>query len=156
MRRKLRIRRVSLASMLKFTMVLGAVLSVLPAILLSWLTGVGIGVLRDFLASLSHIEVANILGRSIELDLIQQLQLTGLNGFVTQLDDRWAIIQPLLALVLIGAGIVGWAGAGVVAGLLYNILSFISGGLMIEVEAQDIAPLPDGLPSALKRDTLLS
>ncbi len=156
MRRKLRIRRVSLASMLKFTMVLGAVLSVLPAILLSWLTGVGISVLRDFLASLSHIEVANILGRSIELDLIQQLQLTGLNGFVTQLDDRWAIIQPLLALVLIGAGIVGWAGAGVVAGLLYNILSFISGGLMIEVEAQDIAPLPDGLPSALKRDTLLS
>ncbi len=133
---KYAVRRISLGSSLKFGFVLGVLLSLLPSL---WC-----GLAGSWLVSTAHQVMAGwrdvrleILGQPVRLDLIDLLRLGDVLENLRFLDQNdW-----LFALILIVAACCATALAlGLSANLLtlgYNILAWLTGGLVIELRELD-------------------
>ncbi len=129
---KYRIRRIGLGSMGKFGCVLGALISLLPSLLVG--SG-GLLVLRGvrrLLESWQQLEM-RLLGQPIPIDVVSLLRLEGLLRQVQMLETlSWLLLVAFVAagcvlgglLFLAVGGLLGWA---------YNLVAPLSGGLEVEL-----------------------
>jgi len=127
------VRRVSLGSTLKFGLVLGTLLSLLPGcwcgLVSLWL----IGGLRSFLEGWQQGGIV-ILGQRIPIDFIDLMRLGGVLNALRTLDDLGLLLALAIALAIILAAVLIIAGVLLLGGVGYNLLAATTGGLVVELE----------------------
>ena len=141
---KVRIQRISLASLGRIGCLLGTVAAFLPS-LLCGLLGLGLArALLQWLGSWQELAIS-VLGQEIaRFDLIQFLGLQKVLAFLQNLTTAsgWAFLLAAL-LLAIAAGVV-LAVIIALVGLAYNLLAAITGGLVVEMSAvQESDKKPD-------------
>ena len=127
------VRRVSLGSTLKFGLVLGTLLSLLPGCLCGLLSLWLIGGLRGFLEGWKQGGIV-ILGQKIPIDFIDLMRLGGVLNGLRALDDLGLLLAAIIALAVILAAVLIIAGVLLLVGVGYNLLAATTGGLVIELE----------------------
>lgn len=127
-----RIRRVSLGSLSKFGCVMGAVIYLLPSLLVGSGGLLALRQVRRLLESWQRVEL-RLLGQPIPIDVVSLLHLEGVLRQVQVLDGLSALL--LIAVVAAGCGIGGllFLIVGDLAGWVYNLVAAPSGGLEIEL-----------------------
>jgi hypothetical protein len=132
---KVRIQRISPASLAKMGCFLGTIVAFLPS-LLCGLLGLGLGrVLLEWLASWEELSIS-VLGQEIaRFDLIEFLGLQEVVVYLQTLTaaSGWAFLLAALLLAL-AAGVV-LAVVVALVGLAYNLLAGATGGLVMEMTA---------------------
>jgi hypothetical protein len=130
---KVRIQRISLASLGKMGCMLGIVAAFLPS-LLCGLLGLGLAhLLLEWLGSWQELSIS-VLGQELaSFDLVQFLGLQKILVFLQSLTaaSGWAFLVAALLLAL-AAGVV-LAVIIVLVGLVYNLLAANTGGLVVEM-----------------------
>jgi hypothetical protein len=131
---KAAIRRVSLASLARTGCLMGVVAAFLPSLLCGLAALALAGVLRGWLESWQTLTIT-VLGQDIaSFDLVQFLNLGGLQQFLHTLGSLSFGLLALLVLAL--ALLTGLALALIVSlvGLAYNLLASVTGGLVVELQ----------------------
>jgi hypothetical protein len=127
------IRRVSIRSALKFGLLLGWLLALLPSLGLAALAVLGLRSLSDALGQVSTYDI-NVLGQLIAS--IDVLGLLGLSDDASRVEELVSLGWGLFGLLALGLTLLGGlvvAVTGVLLGLCYNLLAAISGGLAVEL-----------------------
>jgi hypothetical protein len=128
-----RVRRIAPGSLSKFGCVLGALVSLLPSLLLAGCGLLLVGGLHHLLASWQRVEI-HLLGQSIPVDVVSLLDLESALQTVTILDGlSWSVALATVALGCAVGGLV-FLLVGNLAGWLYNLVAALSGGLEVELE----------------------
>jgi hypothetical protein len=127
-----RIRRVGLGPLSKFGCVLGAVVYLLPSLLLGAAGLFALRGARRLLESWQQVEL-RLLGQPIPIDVVSLLHLEGVLRQVQVLDGLSALL--LIAFVVAGCAIGGLLFLMVsdLAGWVYNLVASLSGGLEVEL-----------------------
>ena len=127
-----RIRRVGLGSLSKFGFVLGAVIYLLPSLLVGSGGLLAVRGVRRLLESWQQVEL-RLLGQPIPIDVVSLLHLEGVLRQVQLLDGLSVLL--LIAFVAAGCGIGGllFLIVGDLAGWVYNLVAAFSGGLEVEL-----------------------
>lgn len=129
---KLSIRRIHYFSALKFSLLLGVIVAVMPACLFSVTFARAVSWLRDWLESWGILELGFPLP---SINLLAILNLTDVLATLQRLDDMgWLLILGMTAL-LIGLAAVWVAVVALLATLLYNVVSTFTGGLSISADS---------------------
>ncbi|MDH4207451.1 MAG: hypothetical protein OEV76_01100 [Anaerolineae bacterium] len=127
-----RIRRVGLGSLSKLGCVLGAVIYLLPSLLVGSGGLLAVRGVRRLLESWQQVEL-RLLGQPIPIDVVSLLHLEGVLRQVQLLDGLSVLL--LIAFVAAGCGIGGllFLIVGDLAGWVYNLVAAFSGGLEVEL-----------------------
>lgn len=130
---KVRIQRISVASLGRLGCLLGAVAAFLPSLLCGFL-GLGLArLLLQWLGSWQELSIS-VLGQEVaRFDLVQFLGLEKVLAFLQNLTvaSGWAFLLAALLLALV-TGVV-LAVIIVLVGLVYNLLASATGGLVVEM-----------------------
>jgi uncharacterized membrane protein SpoIIM required for sporulation len=134
------VRRISLRSALKLGLLLGWVVTLLPALALAALAVLGLRAADDAFGQVQTYEIS-LLGQSIAS--IDVLALLGLNDQAARVADLaaqgWGLFAALaLFLALLGGAMV--AVTAVLFSLCYNLLAGAIGGVVVEL--REAAPRP--------------
>jgi hypothetical protein len=130
---KYRLRSISTLSIARFGCLLGWIVTVIPSLtcgLVGWRLAVAT---RDWLEGWEHISL-DLLGFDYTLDLIDILQLQQLLAILHTVESR---ALPLLAVLMIVTGIIGAALIAItliVLGWGYNLLAWLTGGVVVELQ----------------------
>lgn len=145
--KKLVLQRIGTLSALKFGCALGALANLLPGILIALIAKLLITGLRVLLEGWQNVEMANVLGQSVRVNVITALKLDSALKTLQDWDGVWAFIlfAIIFAWMLLGGVIV----AGVTALLTstYNLAARFAGG--IEIELRERAPAGHTPPARL-------
>ena len=136
---KVAIRRVSLRSLGKVGCLLGTVAAFLPS-LICGLLGVGlVNLVVDWLGNWQALTVS-LLGQEVAtFDLVHFL---GLEGALAQLQALGAVSGAVLFLLILVLALISGALLALIialVGVVYNLLSSATGGLVVEMEAVEAA-----------------
>ena len=136
------VRRVRVSSTLRFGLVLGVLLTILPSVVLSWLLLQIVHTLRILLEGWQSIHLFNtpLTNQPVLIDFITLLQLQGILEILRSIDAQATLIGILMTLVLIFLGGLLVAVVASCFGLLYNALAHVSGGVVLELEQVDVHP----------------
>lgn len=129
-----RVRRIAYSSLAKFGCLLGGVAMVLPGLVCGLGGVVLVRVLRVWLESWQQFNLS-ILGQNVgSFDLINALRLTALLERLRILDATGplALLGVAVAVALLGGLLLAVIVVGV--GLAYNVLAWLTGGIMLELE----------------------
>ncbi len=127
---KYQLRRISALSIARFGCLLGWLVTIVPSVacgLSTWWVG---GVVRTWLESWKPIDLG-LLGTLDPIDLVH------LKALLEALQTVESHALPLLIAVIIAAGILGGVLIAVTLALLgwgYNLLAWLSGGLVVELQ----------------------
>lgn len=123
------IRRVSLLSAFRFGFVIGGTVLFLPGFLFGLVSVLVARWLQHWLQSWTGIR-----GLGIDLRLIDLLKLTGFLAWLNTVVDWGWLLIPLIALLVMVIGGVGYGLATMLSASTYNFLATLSGGLVVELE----------------------
>jgi hypothetical protein len=129
------VRRIGIVSALKYGFVLGAVIACLPGMLCGVASAQGVEALRRWLESWQMIRI-NLLVETLEFDLMELLHLKQILTQVQALDQQRVWLA--LALAMGSMLLVGLFAAliTVLAGVIYNGIAGLSGGIQVEIEPE--------------------
>jgi hypothetical protein len=143
---KIAIRQISLGSLGKLGCVLGTVLALLPSLVCGLLVVGLANLVLNWLASWQEINIS-LLGQEIaNIDLTQFL---GLEELVDLLQTITALSGPILLVLLVLLALFSGAILALVIillGLVYNLLSRVTGGLVVEMDAVSQPAMDDPTP----------
>ena len=136
-----RVARVAYSSLAKFGCLLGGVLAFLPSLLCGLTAFVLVRGLRGWIESWRALNVS-VLGNTLTtIDLIELLKLN-------QALDRLRVLDSLGPLGLLGTTVtLALLGGLFVAiltllgGMAYNLLAWLTGGIVLEVEGEDVGEM---------------
>ncbi len=144
---KYRLRSISTFSIARFGCLLGWIVTVIPSLICGLAAWQIAAAVQTWLEGWKHIDLS-LLGFDYTFNLIDILQLRGLLDALQTVEGR---TLPLLIGLVIAAGIVGGVLITftlVVLGLGYNLLAWLTGGVVIELqesprrETEALAPTP--------------
>ncbi len=127
-----RIRSISVGSLSKFGCLLGALVSCVPSLLLASAAMLTVSGMRRLLESWQGAEI-RILGQAIPINVLALLNLESLLQRAQMIEGlSWALFFALVVLGSCLGGLV-FLVVGDLAGLIYNFVASISGGLEVEL-----------------------
>lgn len=137
---RIAIRRVGIFSAMKFGCVIGALVNLLPSIVVAIIAKWIIAALRALLESWQNIELGGVLGQTLRTNLIPILKLDGALKLLQGWDSAsWLIVVAIiLALSMFGGAIVA-AISGLIAGA-FNLIARLSGGIELELATAPSMP----------------
>jgi Transmembrane domain of unknown function (DUF3566) len=128
------IRRISLGSALRMSLLLGWAVALCPALCMA---GLAVQALRTLSRALAQVQTLDIsvLGQKIAtVDLLALLQLRGAADTVDRLTAGLLGIFLLVTLALLVVGSVMFVAAGLLVSVAYNLLAPLAGGLEVELD----------------------
>lgn len=127
-----RVSRVGLGSLSKFGCVLGALVSLVPSLLIGSGGLLALKGIRRLLESWQEVEL-RLLGQPIPIDVVSLLNLEGVLRQVQVLDTMsWLLLIAFMAATCLLGGLL-FLVVGDLAGWIYNLIARISGGLEVEL-----------------------
>ena len=130
------VRRVHILSTVRFGLILGALLTVVPSFVLALVLLQIVHMLRVQLETWQSINLFNapITNQPVLVDFISLLRLTNALEVLQSLDRQAFLLVLLLTLGLTFAGGLLVAIISSLFGLFYNVMANISGGIVLELE----------------------
>ncbi|HJX39303.1 MAG TPA: DUF3566 domain-containing protein [Anaerolineae bacterium] len=127
-----RVSRVGLGSLSKFGCVLGALVSLVPSLLIGSGGLLALKGTRRLLEGWQEVEL-RLLGQPIPIDVVSLLNLEGVLRQVQVLDTMsWLLLIAFMAATCLLGGLL-FLVVGDLAGWIYNLIARISGGLEVEL-----------------------
>lgn len=149
------VQRVGVYAAFKFGCVLGALLNVLPAVVIALVSKWSVSTLRALLESWQNVELG-ILGQSLRMNLIPLLKLDGALKFLQDWDAAsWLVVIGIVLGVTLFGGVIVAAMSSLLAAF-YNLVAKMSGGIEIEMAQDARDPAPVIAPNAIERRAWLT
>jgi hypothetical protein len=151
---KVAIRRVSLASLGKVGCLLGTVAAFLPSLFCGLLVLGLVTLAYNWLSGWEELSI-NLLGQEIaNFDMIQFLGLEKVMGL---LQTVAALSGTVMLLLVLGLALIAGAFLALIValvGLTYNLLSKVTGGLVVEMQAIETQPVSAPKSSTPEENTI--
>ncbi len=143
---RMAIQRVGVIAAMKFGCLLGALVTLPPALVVALIGKWIIGGLRALLESWQNVELGGVLGQTLRVNLIPILKLDDALKFLQTWDAAsWFVVLGILLVIILLGGIVIAALSSLSAGI-YNLVARFSGGIEIETAADARAAIPQPAP----------
>lgn len=107
---------------------------ILPSACLTFAFAGAVSSARKFLEGWNRVSIPLLLGQTINLDLIQMLNMRGPLDSLRSLDDRFWVVAPILLIATFLVGTLLILLTGLTMAIFYNLISRGSGGLVIDLE----------------------
>jgi hypothetical protein len=131
------VRRISLSSALRMSLLLGWAVALCPALCMAGLVVQALRALGRALAQVQTLDIT-VLGQKIAtIDPLALLQLRGTANSIDRLNAGVVSTFLLLALALLVVGGVLFVAVGLLVSIVYNLLAPLAGGLEVELEERD-------------------
>ncbi len=139
--KKFVVQRIGTLSSLKFGCALGALANFAPGVLIAVLAKLGVAGLRALLEGWQNVEMANVLGQSVRVNVITALKLDGALKWLRDWDGAWGVwVIGLIGAWMLFGGLIVAAITALLTGT-YNLAARFAGGIEIELRERVPAPL---------------